>query len=161
MAGCPVRGVSLMGSTLSFCCFRSWTSAGERPHTVKPKTIYFSSRDELLRVDLSSIVYFEADGNYTRFVSANGLSSMVCMNLGKMEELLALRFKDAPGSFARIGKRFIINLRYVYGINTLKQELVLSDQSTFTMTLELSKVALKALKELISPTPVPDNNPKK
>ena len=79
---------------------------------------------------------------------------MICMNLGKMEELLALRFKDAPGTFARIGKRYIVNLQYVYGINTLKQELILSDQTTFSTTLSISKVALKGLKELISPTPV-------
>lgn len=121
---------------------------------MKSKTIYFNSRDELLRVDLSSIVYFEADGNYTRLVSINGLASMICMNLGKMEELLSLRFKDAPKSFARIGKRFIVNLKYVYKVNTLKQELTLSDQTSFTMTLSISKIALKALKELISPTPV-------
>ena len=118
---------------------------------MKPKFIYFNSRDELLRVNLSSIVYFEADGNYTKFVSANGLSSMVCMNLGKMEELLSLRFKDAPGSFARIGKRYIINLGYVYCINTLKQELIMSDQATFSMKLAISKIALKGLKDLMSP----------
>ena len=122
----------------------------------KRKIIYFNSRDELLRVDLSSVVYFEADGNYTRLVSMNGLSNMVCMNLGKMEELISLRFKDAPGSFVRIGKRYIINLRYVYGINTLKQELTLSDQNSFTMSLSISKVALKALKEIISPSHVAD-----
>ena len=68
-----------------------------------------------------------------------------------MEELLALRFNDSPGSFARIGKRYILNLNYVYRINTLKQELILSDQRTFTHTISLSKIALKALKELISP----------
>lgn len=117
----------------------------------KPRIIYFNSRDELLRVDLSSVIYFEADANYTRFVSANGLSTLVFMNLGKMEKLLSLRFKDAPGTFARVGKRFIINLNYVYRINTLKQELTLSDQRTFTQTISLSKVALKALKDLISP----------
>ena len=69
---------------------------------MKQKTIYFNSRDELLRVDLSSVVYFEADGNYTKFISVNGLTSIVCMNLGKMEELLSLRFKDMPGTFVRI-----------------------------------------------------------
>lgn len=124
---------------------------------MKHVSIYFNSRDELLRVDLSSIVYFEADGNYTRMVSVNGLSSMVCMNLGKMEELIAIRFKDTPGVFARIGKRFIVNLRYVYGINTLKQELIMSDQNTFSLTLNISKVALKGLKDLISPRMVSDN----
>ena len=123
---------------------------------MKTKTIFFNSRDELLRIDLSTVIYFEADGNYTRLVSVNGLSSMVCMNLGKMEELLSLRFKDAPGSFARIGKRYIVNLRYVYGINTLKQELLLSDQTTFSTTLSISKVALRGLKELMSPSPITD-----
>lgn len=118
---------------------------------MKPKFIYFNSRDELLRVNLSTIVFFEADGNYTRMVSANGLASMVCMNLGKMEDLLSLRFKDTPGTFARIGKRYIINLSYVYCINTLKQELILSDQITFSMSLSISKIALKTLKDLMSP----------
>lgn len=121
--------------------------------STKAKVIYFNSRDELIRIDLSLVVYFEADGNYTKFVSANGLTDMVCMNLGKMEELLALRFKDAPGTFARIGKRFIINLKYVYKINTLQQELVMSDQTSFSYKLELSKIALKGLKDIIIPTP--------
>ena len=68
-------------------------------------------------------------------------------------ELLSLRFKDAPGTFARVGKRYILNLSYIYRINTLKQELTLSDQRTFIHTLSLSKVALKALKDLIAPQP--------
>lgn len=119
----------------------------------KPRIIYFQSRDEFLRVDLASVAYFEADGNYTRFVSVNGLNTLVFMSLGKMEELLSLRFKDAPGTFARVGKRYILNLSYIYRINTLKQELTLSDQRTFIHTLSLSKVALKALKDLIAPQP--------
>lgn len=115
------------------------------------RIILFNSRDELIRVDLSSVVYFEADGNYTKFFSINGITDMVCINLGRMEELLALRFNDSPGTFARVGKRYILNLNYVYRINTLKQELVLSDQRSFLNTVSLSKMALKALKELISP----------
>lgn len=115
------------------------------------RIIFFNSRDELLRVDLSSVVYFEADANYTKMVSANGLVDMVGISLSRMEELLMLRYKDAPGTFARIGKRFILNLNYIYRINTLKQELTLSDQHTFTFTLSISKIALKALKDLISP----------
>ena len=117
----------------------------------KKKIIFFVSRDELLRVDLASVVYFESDGNYTRFVSSNDLVSIVYINLGKLEKLLSLRFKDSPGSFARIGKRYIINLKYIYRINTLKQELTLSDQRTFTKNITLSKIALKSLKELVAP----------
>ena len=119
--------------------------------STKSKIIYFTSRDELLRVDLSSVIYFEADGNYTRLVSSNDLSSMVCVNLGRIEQLLALKFKDEPGMFARVGKRHIINLKYIYRINTIQQELTLSDQKTFSTTLSISKVALKGLKDLLSP----------
>ena len=118
---------------------------------MKSKYIFFTSRDELLRVDLTAVTYFEADGNYTRIVSLNGLSNLVGINLGRMEELLALRFKDEPGTFARIGKKYILNLNYVYDINTLKQELVMSDQRSFSVSLSISKVALKALKDIISP----------
>lgn len=115
--------------------------------------VFFNSRDELFRVNLSYIVYFEADGNYTRFVSANGLSNMIYMNLGKIEEFLSLRSSKsaATQSFARVGKSYIINLKYIYSVNTLKQELILSDQHSFSVKLPLPKIALKKLKELISP----------
>ena len=114
--------------------------------------IFFNSRDELLRINLKRVVYFEADGNYTKIVSANGRTSMVLLNLGKMEEFISLRSKEDNKMFARIGKRFIINLSYVYSLNLLKQELTLSDQRFFCETLSISKDALKKLKELMSPS---------
>lgn len=120
----------------------------------KTEFIYFKSRDELLRVDLTSIIYFEADGNYTKFVSANGLTTMVFINLGGVEKLLSLqhKYKGTLFRFARVGKSYIVNLHYIYKINTLKQELIMSDQRTFSQTISMSKIALKKLKELLSPT---------
>ena len=35
------------------------------------KYIYLNSRDEFLRVDITKIVYFEADGNYTHIILNN------------------------------------------------------------------------------------------
>ena len=118
--------------------------------------VYFNSRDELLKVDLKRVVYFEAETNYTKIVSANGLSSLVLMNLGKMEELLSVRTKEESRMFARIGKRYIVNLTYIYRINVLKQELTLSDQRFFSQTISISKDALKKLKELMSPSSNPE-----
>lgn len=114
--------------------------------------LYFKTRDELLKVDLRRVVYFEADGNYTKIVSANGLVSMVLLNLGKIEQLLSLRSKNETQTFARIGKRYIINMVFIYQIHLLKQELTLSDQRFFTETLSISKDALRKLKELLSPS---------
>ena len=51
--------------------------------------LYFNTRDELNRIDVSKIVYFEADGNYTDIVMVNKLRAAICMNLGEMEKALA------------------------------------------------------------------------
>lgn len=113
------------------------------------KYIYFNSRDELFKVAISAIVYIEADGNYTRVILMNGQAAMIGMNLGKMEEFLLNGFAKETSGLARIGKRFIINMKYIFKINLLKQELVLSDQKSFTYTLNISKEALKNLKNIL------------
>ena len=111
--------------------------------------IYLNSRDELLRIHVPSIVYFEAEGNYTRIVLANGYEGLVCINLGKMEKMLTAKLQEKAQRFARIGKRHIINMNYILQITPLKQTLILSDQKSFQYTLDVSKDALKNLKELI------------
>ena len=110
--------------------------------------LYFNSRDELLRLDISKIVYFESDGNYTNIILTNKLRCIICLNLAQTEKILEERLKEKARCFARIGKRFIINLNYVYQINVIKQRLVLSDYSSFAFQLEISKEALKKLKEI-------------
>ena len=116
-----------------------------------PNHIVFNSRDEFLKVNLDRVVYFEAEGNYTKIVIANGLSGMVLTSLGRIEELLATRFREDRGRFARIGKRYVINLSYIFRINVLKQELTLSDQKSFSFTVPVSRDALKKLKDLMTP----------
>lgn len=111
--------------------------------------IYFKSRDELLRIDASSIAYFEADRNYTSVVLANGFKGMIGSNLAKMEQTLQSSLQEKARCFVRIGKRYIINMKYICHINVLQQYLILSDQRTFSYRLDISKDALKKLKEII------------
>jgi len=111
--------------------------------------LIFNSRDEMLRIDVPRIVYFEADGNYTYIITCNKLKSAVCMNLGQMEDVLAQRLKEKKSIFARIGKRYIVNLNYVYKINPLKKQLVLTDFTNFSYQLDISREALKSLKEIM------------
>lgn len=110
--------------------------------------IFLNSRDELLRIDISRIVYFEADGNYTNIILTNKLKGSVCMNLSRMQTDLTEQLKEKASRFARIGKSYIVNLNYVYSIQILKQKLVLSDQATFAFQISISKEALKALRDL-------------
>lgn len=112
------------------------------------KYLYLNSRDELYKIDISRIVYFEADGNYTNIVLCNKVKGTVCMNLAQMQLLLSKNLKESASRFARIGKRFIVNLDYVYQISVLKQKLVLSDGNVFAFQLNISKEALKKLKEM-------------
>ena len=111
--------------------------------------VFFNSRDELQRIEVSKIVYFEANGNYTDIVMVNKLRASICMNLGEMEKAIAAQIGDEAKIFMRIGKRFIINMRYVYSINVLKQQLILSDYDHFAFQVTISKEALRKMKDLI------------
>ncbi|MGN0037038.1 MAG: LytTR family transcriptional regulator DNA-binding domain-containing protein [Bacteroidaceae bacterium] len=114
----------------------------------KTKSLFLNTRDEMFRVDISRIAYFEADGNYTRFVMCNGLQGVVCMNLAQMKDMLSARLGETARTFVRIGKSHIVNLAYVFQIAIARQRLVLSDGLTFSFQLTLSKDALRTLRQL-------------
>ncbi len=116
---------------------------------MKTNILYFNTRDELLRLDISKIVYFEADGNYTVIVTANQLKATIGISLVQMEKELAKQLGIRANRFCRIGKRYIINLYYVCRIQTGLQRLVLSDTHSFTYQLSVSKDALKKLKDMM------------
>ena len=111
--------------------------------------IYFKSRDELLRFDSSAIVYFEAQGNYTKIVLANGFESLLCMNLAKMQERITQRLQEKAKRFLRVGKSHIINTSYLLQVTPLRQKLVLSDQKTFCYELSVSKDALRKFMDIV------------
>jgi DNA-binding LytR/AlgR family response regulator len=113
------------------------------------KYIYFNYRDTLFRIALSRIVYFEADKNYTNLYLSNGQKLVFTFGLGAMRDYLKKTLKEEERHFARIGKSLIINLDYLYGINLLKQQLLLYDdeveQDLYFIRI---KRRLKAFKEL-------------
>ncbi|WP_301423412.1 MULTISPECIES: LytR/AlgR family response regulator transcription factor [Bacteroides] len=113
-----------------------------------PQYLFLNSRDEFLRIDISNIAYFEADGNYTNIVSVNRLKGVVCTNLAQMQKYLSDKLREDASIFARVGKKYIINLRYVYSINTLRQQVILSDGASFSYQLTIGKEALKELKQI-------------
>lgn len=111
--------------------------------------IYFNSRDKLIRLDIHKIVYFEGDGNYTYIVTANKQKVCITINLAHTEEALASQLGENARRFMRIGKRFIINMNYIYQVDIQKQILMLSDYENFLFQLPVSKEALKAVKDLV------------
>ena len=95
------------------------------------------------------IVYFEADGNYTHVMSMNKLKATLGASLSKTEQVLTAQLGERASQFMRVGKRFIVNLRFVYSVNIAKQCLILSDMEHFAYQLPISKEALRQMKDLM------------
>lgn len=111
--------------------------------------LYINTRDELIRLECSKIVYMEGDGNYTNIVLINKQKTSVCMNLSEMQRLISERLRERASIFVRIGKRFIVNMNYIYKVQPLHQSLVVTDGINFAFQLGISKEALRKLKDLM------------
>ena len=116
--------------------------------------VYFNSRDKLIRLDIQKIVYFEGDGNYTYIITANRQKVCITLNLAHTEEALASQLGEIAKQFMRIGKRFIVNMNYIYQVDIQKQVLMLSDCERFLFQMPVSKEALKTVKELVIQTKI-------
>lgn len=116
--------------------------------------IYFNSRDKLIRIDTQKIVYFEGDGNYTYIITVNKQKVCLTLNLAHTEDALAAQIGKNAKQFMRIGKRFIVNMNYIYQVDIQKQVLMLSDYEHFLFQLPVSKEALKVVKDLVIQTKI-------
>lgn len=112
-------------------------------------TLLFNTRDELVKVKLERVAYFETDANYCHVVFINGAKATLLTSLVNVEKLLSEQFKETASVFIRIGKKVIVNSRFIFRINVQRQKLVLTDfVSPNVMELSISKDALKNLKNL-------------
>ena len=114
--------------------------------------IIFNTRDELIKVDIDKMIYAMAEDNYVHIYFRNSQSVMVTTTLQSLEQLiLSVIAKNKKGVYTRIGRKYIVNNSYIMQINTLKQQLVLSDMDVIKpITLNISKEALKVLKSSIT-----------
>ena len=114
--------------------------------------IIFNTRDELIKVDIDKMIYAMAEDNYVHLFFRNGQSVMVTTTLQSLEQLiLSVIAKNKKGVYTRIGRKYIVNNSYIMQINTVTQQLVLSDMDVIKpITLNISKEALKVLKSSIT-----------
>lgn len=112
-------------------------------------TLFFNTRDEMIKVRLERVAYFEADSNYCHVVFINGAKATLLTSLVNIEKLLTERFNGDNAMFIRIGKKYIVNRQYIFQINIPRQRLILTDYITpGVLEISISKDALKNLKEL-------------
>lgn len=111
--------------------------------------LYFNSRDEFDRIDISRIICFEADGNYTNIILTNKLKVVIGISMSRMEQYISDSLKEKASCFVRIGKSCILNLNYILKINVLKQHAILTDYEGTAYQVNISKEALKRLKDIM------------
>ncbi|MCC8135002.1 MAG: LytTR family transcriptional regulator [Tannerellaceae bacterium] len=109
--------------------------------------LIIKKRDELLRIKIDQILYFEADRNYTKLFLLNGIQFTFAINIGKIEEILEKQVVGSSKILMRVGKSHIINKNHILQINLPKQKLLLLTAEGKPRELIISKDPLKALKD--------------
>jgi len=111
--------------------------------------LVFKTRDELVRIKIERILYFEAERNYTRLVLTTGIQFVFAVNLGKIEEILENQIQDYASTLLRVGKSYIINKNHVLQISLPKTKLLFAAADGKAKELILPKDPLKILKETL------------
>jgi DNA-binding LytR/AlgR family response regulator len=109
--------------------------------------LIIKTRDELLRIKIGQILYFEADRNYTKLLLSNGIQFTFAINIGKIEEILEKQVTGSSNILMRVGKSHIINKNHILQINLPKQRLLLLTAEGKPKELIISKDPLKTLKD--------------
>jgi len=109
--------------------------------------LIIKTRDELLRIKIGQILYFEADRNYTKLLLSNGIQFTFAINIGKIEDILEKQVPGCKKLLIRVGKSHIINKSHILQINLPKQKLLLLTEEGKARELVISKDPLKILKD--------------
>ena len=109
--------------------------------------LIIKTRDELRRIRIGQILYFEADRNYTKLLLSSGIQFTFAINIGKIEEILGKQVEGVGKILMRVGKSHIINKNHILQINLPKQRLLLLTEEGKAKEVVISKDPLKVLKE--------------
>ncbi len=106
-----------------------------------------STASELVRVQTDDIVFVQADGNYSDLYLFNGKPHKMTFKLKFFDEAFS---QLSNNTFVRVGKSLIVNKKYIYVINLMTQDLLLSgSRLSVDFKLRASREALKELKTLM------------
>lgn len=109
--------------------------------------IYFNTRDNLTAIDVNDIAVIQANGNYTKIVTAYRRELMLSSGISKVEGALQAIEGDKP-LFIRLGRSLIVNHNLLQRIDLARQMLVLSCQGN-DIRVRLPKATLKTYKNAI------------
>ncbi len=116
------------------------------------KHIIISKGTELLRIPAECLMFVSSDGNYSNVTTIDGRTKLISLQLGQVEDMLQEQLSDADSNFIRLGRSLIININYIYFIDTSKQELILSNCQGSYHILSASREVLIKLKAYMETT---------
>lgn len=111
-------------------------------------SLCLSAHDELYRIDLDQVLYMQADDHYTEVYYASGIHFMVPFGLVRIEAQINV-MPEARISHRRLGRKFIVNTKRIFRINTTKELLYLNDDAGNALSLHVSKPVLRSLMDYI------------
>ena len=112
------------------------------------ETLRLCAHDELYIIDLSKVLYLQADDHYTQVYYASGSHFMVPYGLARLEELISEMPESRP-HLLRLGRKYIVNLRRLFRISTARETLFLSDDHGEHIAIHISKPVLRSLIDMI------------
>lgn len=116
--------------------------------------IYFSTRDELTKVNIADVMYIQADGNYAVVHFKSGRRTSLLASLQSMWQLLESSY---PGKFVFTGRSHIVNIQYVCQLNSIHKTILVADDNTKEHALlHVSKGSIVTLREIINKEIVAD-----
>lgn len=111
--------------------------------------IVLSLHNEMYVIHCDKVLYMEADDHYTHIVYISGAKFMVPFGLSELEKRIGSVMSDAK-FLIRFGRKYIINMRHVFHVNTVRQVVVLTDGNGNNISVSLPKNILRNIIEAIS-----------
>ena len=112
------------------------------------KTLIISNTSELYRLYPDDIVFIQADRNYSEIIMSNGDVANVTLQLGVLVDIIDRQLHTEQPQFIRLGRSYIINLKYIYHIRLNPAKLWMKSRGG--KIHEVPKVAHEALVKLIA-----------
>lgn len=112
------------------------------------QTLRLSSHDELYIIDLERVLFMQADDHYTQITYASGSTFMVPFGLARIEERIA-EMEGVRDFLLRLGRKYIVNIKRIFRINTAREMLQLSDDHGENLSIHISKPVLRSLIDML------------
>ena len=109
----------------------------------------FNTRDEFIAIDLDYVAAFQADGAYTKAVYITQREYMLNATLSQVDEALG-PYRDAGYKFLSLGRRVIVNHKFLSRILVTQQLLILSNGGAHDLRVRIPRQVLRQYKEAVS-----------